>query len=147
MIKINTLIKQLSLATVLSFMSIYSFANSSQCMAKAIYFESRGGSEKDQLAVGHTIQNRVKSGSFPNSVCAVVSQRSQFSPHIRSGTSMSEQKAYANALQYAKKITSGQSKDFTNGATYFHTPAVNPNWSRKFRRVYTNGQHYFYKPK
>ena len=146
MIKINTLLKQVSLAIVLSFTSIYSFANSSQCMAKAIYFESRGGSEKDQLAVGHTIQNRVNSGSFPNSVCAVVSQRSQFSPHIRSGSSMNDKKAYANALQYAKKITSGQSEDFTKGATYFHTPAVNPNWSRKFKRVYTNGQHYFYKP-
>lgn len=145
--KINTIFKRLSLATVLSFMSIYSYANSSQCMAKAIYFESRGGSEKDQLAVGHTIQNRVKSGSFPNSVCSVVSQRSQFSPHIRSGSSIKEPKAYENALRHAKQVISGKSKDFTNGATYFHTPAVSPNWSRKFRRVYTNGQHYFYKPK
>lgn len=147
MIKINTLIKQLCLATVLSLTSIYSFANSSQCMAKAIYFESRGGSEKDQLAVGHTIQNRVNSGSFPNSVCGVVQQRSQFSPHIRNGSNIREKKAYDTALGYAKKIINGQSKDFTNGATYFHTPAVNPDWSRKFKRVYTNGQHYFYKPR
>ena len=147
MIKINTLIKRLSLATVLSFTSIYSLANSPQCMAKAIYFESRGGSEKDQLAVGHTIQNRVKSKAFPNSVCAVVQQRSQFSPHIRNGSSTSEKKAYADALGYAKKIINGQSKDFTNGATYFHTPSVSPNWSRKFTRVYTNKQHYFYKPR
>ena len=144
--KINTIFKRLSLATVLSFMSIYSYANSSQCMAKAIYFESRGGSEKDQLAVGHTIQNRVKSDSFPSSVCSVVQQRSQFSPHIRNGSTIKVKEAYDKALGYAKQVINGKSKDFTNGATYFHTPAVNPGWSRKFRKVYSNGQHYFYKP-
>lgn len=147
MSKINTIIKLFSLTTVLSFISINSFASSYECMAKAIYFESRGGTEKDQLAVGHTVQNRVRSGNFPTSVCAVVREPNQFSPHIRKGSGIRETQAYTKALTYAKKVINGTSKDFTNGATYFHTPAVNPSWSRKFRRVYSNGQHYFYKPK
>lgn len=144
--KINTLIKLFSLTTVLSFISINSFASSYECMAKAIYFESRGGTEKDQLAVGHTVQNRVQSKGFPSSVCAVTREPSQFSPHIRRGTSMKDKSSYNKALEYSKKVINGKSKDFTNGATYFHTPTSSPNWSRKFKRVYTNGQHYFYKP-
>ena len=119
--------------------------NSQDCLAKAIYFESRGGSERDQLAVGHTVMNRVDSSRFPNSVCSVVRQRSQFSPHINKGTSIREPTAWRRAKNYAQKILSGNSKDFTKGATYFHTPAVKPRWSYKFPVVYRNNQHIFYK--
>lgn len=131
---------------VLLTISTQSFADSTTCMTKAIYFESRGGSDKDMLAVGHTIMNRVKSKSFPNTVCAVVNQRSQFSPHIRKGSSMKETKSVAKSKDLARKVISKTSKDFTNGATYFHTPAVRPGWAGRFKRVYTNSQHYFYKP-
>ena len=31
-----------------------------------------------------------------------------------------------------------------NGALYYHTTAVNPGWSNKFKRVATIGAHEFY---
>lgn len=123
-----------------------SYADSVDCMAKAIYFESRGGSENDQLAVAHTVQNRVKSKVFPNTVCGVVRQKSQFAPHIRSGAAIREQSAWQKAKKLARKVLNGTSKDFTRGATYFHTPAVRPSWSRKFRVTHRNKQHIFYRP-
>ena len=60
-----------------------------ECLASAIYFESKSESLTGQLAVGHVIANRAASGRFPSSYCGVVYQRSQFSfvrghsmPHI-----------------------------------------------------------------
>ncbi|MEO5810123.1 MAG: cell wall hydrolase, partial [Sphingomicrobium sp.] len=50
-----------------------------ECLAGAIYFESKSEPLKGQLAVGHVIANRAKSGRFPSSYCGVVYQRSQFS--------------------------------------------------------------------
>jgi len=50
-----------------------------ECLAGAIYFESKSESLQGQLAVGHVIANRAHSGRFPSSYCGVVFQRSQFS--------------------------------------------------------------------
>ncbi|MEO1961713.1 MAG: cell wall hydrolase [Paracoccus sp. (in: a-proteobacteria)] len=33
----------------------------------------------------------------------------------------------------------------TKGATYFHTPAVRPAWSRRFQRTVQIGRHIFYR--
>lgn len=142
------LMRKLILAVTLGLVSVSSHAGNSShdCMAKAIYYESRGGSDKDMQSIGLTIMNRVKSGTFPDSVCGVVKQKHQFSPNIRNGAAIREKSEYEKSLSYSRKIISGGIKDFTNGAQYFHTPAVNPNWSRRFKQVYRNGQHIFYKP-
>ncbi len=50
-----------------------------QCLAGAIYFESRGEPLAGQLAVGQVIVNRAEARQFPASYCGVVYQRSQFS--------------------------------------------------------------------
>jgi hypothetical protein len=50
-----------------------------ECLAGAIYFESKGEPLPGQVAVGQVIVNRAKSGRFPTSYCGVVFQRSQFS--------------------------------------------------------------------
>ena len=42
-------------------------------------------------------------------------------------------------------MMSGASRDLTDGATYFHTPAVQPSWSRKFTRTTKIGAHIFYR--
>ena len=74
-----------------------------QCLAGAIYFESKGEPLTGQLAVAEVIINRAKSGRFPADVCGVVKQRGQFSfvrggeiPSINAGT------AYRTAIAVAK---------------------------------------------
>lgn len=136
---------KLILAIMLT-MPMTAYAGGIDCMAKAIYFESRGGTDNDQLAVAHTVQNRVKSKQFPNSVCSVVRQKSQFAPHIRSGAAIREKSAWSKAKTLARKVISGSSRDFTGNSLYFHTPAVNPQWSNMFKVTYRNNQHIFYKP-
>src|SRR3954447_2918340 len=49
------------------------------CLATAVYFESRGESAEGQLAVAHVVMNRASSGRYPSDWCGVVKQPAQFS--------------------------------------------------------------------
>lgn len=112
-----------------------------KCMADVIYSEARGESRRGQEAVAQVVMNRVKSGVFPSSVCGVIRQKGQFAPQSR----VSEHGAYNQAQVVAENVISGKTADHVNGATYFHTPAVSPSWSRKFVRTTRVGSHIFYR--
>ena len=56
----------------------------SECLARAVYFESNGEPLRGQLAVAEVIITRAQSGRFPPTLCGVVRQRSQFS-FVRGG--------------------------------------------------------------
>ena len=45
-----------------------------QCLAEAIYFESRGEPLEGQIAVAEVVLNRVDDRSFPKTVCGVTRQ-------------------------------------------------------------------------
>lgn len=115
------------------------------CMAEALYFEARGESRQGQAAVAEVILNRLHSGSFPNSICGVINQQSQFSYTIGGKKSIRNKATYMRVRQVAEAALSGQTGDLTNGATYFHTPAVRPAWSRRFERTVQIGRHIFYR--
>ncbi len=116
-----------------------------QCLAGAVYFESRGEPLSGQLAVGRVIVGRAKSGRFPNSYCGVVYQRSQFSfvrggrmPAIRSGA-----KAWRDAVAIAQIAHEGTWKSEVDGALFFHARYVNPRW--RLTRIAQVGNHIFYR--
>lgn len=123
-----------------------------RCLAEALYFEARGETVKGQFAVAEVIRNRVKSSRFPNSYCAVINQgtgrkhQCQFSytcdgrPEI-----VSEPAAFALVSKVARATIDGKSPDITNGATFYHTTAVRPSWSRKFTNTARFGVHLFYR--
>ncbi|AUH34991.1 hydrolase [Paracoccus tegillarcae] len=115
------------------------------CMAEALYFEARGEGRKGQAAVAEVILNRVKSSRFPNSVCGVINQRSQFSYTIGGRKTIRSRGTYLRVRQVAETALSGGTGNLTNGATYFHTPAVRPAWSRRFQRTIQIGRHIFYR--
>lgn len=123
-----------------------------QCLAEALYFEARGESLKGQFAVAEVILNRVDSPRFPNSVCGVINQGTgrkyacQFTytcdglpEHI------SEPAAWDRVAKVAKAMLSGAPRALTNGATFYHTHAVRPSWSRKFTKTASIGDHFFYR--
>ena len=111
------------------------------CLADVIYAEARGEGRVGQIAVAEVVMNRVESPHFPKSVCGVVRQKGQFAPKAR----VSERAAYAQAKDIARAVYTGQTQDVTHGATYFHTPAVKPSWSKRFLRTTKIGSHIFYK--
>jgi spore germination cell wall hydrolase CwlJ-like protein len=123
------------------------------CLTEALYFEARGESFNGISAVAEVIINRKKSAKFPNSVCAVISQGvggkrgCQFSYKCDGKAEVyHEPKAYARVAKMAKLKLDGRLKKITDGALFYHTTAVSPSWSRKFRRTAKVGVHLFYKP-
>lgn len=123
-----------------------------RCLAEALYFEARGESIKGQFAVAEVILNRVASRRFPNSVCSVVNQgtgkrfQCQFTYTCDGAKEViSEKTAWRRVGKVARLMLDGAPRKLTEGATHYHTKAVNPRWSRKFARTTTIGVHHFYR--
>ena len=117
------------------------FASSQKCLADVVYAEARGESRTGQIAVAEVVMNRVGKHGFPGTVCGVTRQKGQFSPRAR----VSEGGAYQTAMNVAREVLQGSAPKVTNGATYFHTPAVSPSWSKRFTRTKKIGSHIFYR--
>lgn len=123
-----------------------------QCLAEALYFEARGESVKGQFAVAEVILNRVDSGAYPNTLCGVINQgtgrkyQCQFT-YTCDGIAekIREPDAYERVGKVARLMIDGAPRKLTDGATHYHTKAVNPNWARKFPRTATIGVHHFYR--
>lgn len=115
-----------------------------ECLATAVYFESKGEPLDGQLAVAQVILNRVEDGRFGRDICAVVKAPKQFS-FVRGGsmpapTNMAQ---WETAKAIALIATTGSWPEIVPDATHFHATRVSPGW--KLRRVATVGQHVFYR--
>ena len=115
------------------------------CLAGAIYFESKSEPLKGQLAVGHVVVNRTKSGKYPTTYCGVVYQRGQFSfvrgrsmPYINRGGQQ-----WKNAVAIARIVDGDLQPSPVGKALSFHARRVSPNW--RMTRVATLGNHVFYR--
>ncbi|MBO0663578.1 cell wall hydrolase [Jiella sp. CQZ9-1] len=93
-----------------------------ECLARAMYFESNRTSEDGMLAVGTVVMNRVASPNYPNDVCSVVGQPSQFAPGV-----MTRQMEAGKdlAMQTAYKVLKGARHKGVADAKYFHTAGMN----------------------
>lgn len=116
-----------------------------QCLAGTIYFESKGETLSGQLAVGRVVLNRVESPRFPNSICGVVYQRSQFSfvrggkmPRINTASN-----SWRNAVAIAQIARDGLWENNAKGALFFHASRVSPHW--RLTRVAQIDNHIFYR--
>ncbi|MFY2826174.1 cell wall hydrolase [Ruegeria sp. MALMAid1280] len=123
-----------------------------KCLAEALYFEARGESVRGQFAVAEVILNRVKSSRFPNSLCGVIKQgtgkkyQCQFTYTCDGHKEViREKKAYERVSKVARAAIDGVAKELTEGATHYHTTAVNPSWSRVYKETARIGVHIFYR--
>jgi len=125
------------------------------CLARAVYFESRSESDIGQLAVAKVILNRVKNPDFPKTICGVVYQGSnnrnscQFSfacdglpDDVKSPT------AWAHAKEIAERaINNDPAIAMLGTAINYHADYVTPRWSHTMRRLIRIGHHIFYAPR
>ena len=91
--------------------------------------------------------NRKEADGWANTLRGVVYQRWQFS-YTHDGSlqkGFKEKSAYERMLYLAHKVYSGDVKDPTHGALWYHTHQVSPGWSKKLKHVVTLGDHKFYK--
>ena len=123
-----------------------------ECLAEALYFEARGESVRGMFAVGEVILNRVDSGAYPDTLCAVVNQGTgrryacQFT-YTCDGRAevITEPRAWERVGKVARLLLDGAPRALTAGATHYHTRAVNPSWAQRFPRTASIGSHYFYR--
>lgn len=123
-----------------------------ECLAKNIYYESRGEPLAGQVAVAMVTLNRLEQG-YERTICGVVKQRRvadvcQFSWVCEKPTSRPSGYDWRLAVGIAVTALENQDKiqDPTDGATHFHAVYVRPHWSRSYQRVVKIGDHIFYKP-
>lgn len=115
------------------------------CLARAVYYESKGEPYAGQLTVAEVIINRAESGRFPASLCGVVRQAGQFS-FVRRGVIPTPPQA-SRDWAIAQAIAHIALQDLADGeaprALFFHARRVNPGW--RLTRVATVGNHVFYR--
>ena len=122
------------------------------CLARAVYFESRSESDLGQLAVAKVILNRVKSPNFPNSICGVVYQGSgarnscQFSFACDGlADDVNQPGAWSHAKTIAQRAIAGDPAIAMMGsATNYHADYVKPKWAKTMRKLARIGRHIFY---
>lgn len=117
----------------------------SECLAGAIYFESKGEPLNGQLAVAEVILNRAKSGRFPASVCGVVFQPSQFS-FVRGGgfpPIAKSSQGWREAVAITHIANNDEWDSGVGKALFFHARRVSPGW--KLQRLASVGNHVFYR--
>ncbi len=117
------------------------------CLATAVYFESMGEPLVGQLAVARVVLNRAASGRYPDSWCAVVKQKAQFS-FVRAGRFPRIDPACAawrKAQAIARIAVANASASLPSDVLWYHADYVAPSWGRRLTRVEKIGAHIFYR--
>ena len=119
----------------------------SQCLATAVYFESRGEPLEGQLAVANVVINRAQSGRYPTDWCGVVKQKAQFSfvrngqfPRIDAGC-----EAWAKAQAIARIAAKNLMTELPQDVLWYHANYVAPRWRNSLTKVSQIGAHIFYR--
>ena len=123
------------------------------CLATAIFFESGNQPLEGKYAVAAVIMNRVESRHYPNDICAVVNQRSQFSftndgksDDMFLHTSYYDAIAVQHSLAVAENIVMGYNPIDISAVNY-HADYVTPYWASSMVHEVVMGDHIFYRSK
>ena len=129
------------------------------CLAQNIYWESRNQSNEGRIAVAQVTMNRVDDPRFPNTICAVVKQTKyypsgridlhscQFSWYCDGKSDKpfrNEQRVWEESLALAEDFLLNRPNDQTNGALWYHSTKVYPNWADTYYQVTKIEDHIFY---
>jgi len=116
-----------------------------ECLAKNIYYESRGEVIEGQIAVAHVTLNRVAHDNWPSTICEVVYQPKQFSwTFLIKDQEPKNQKLWDQAKVIARDVMIGNTVDPSQGATFYHANYVNPSWTTYMEVSKVIGVHIFY---
>jgi len=116
------------------------------CLARAVYYESKGEPLTGQLTVADVILNRAHSdGRFPSSICGVIRQAGQFSfvHHGVIPTPPSGSRDWRVAVAIAQIAMQDLAEGGAPRALFFHARSVRPGW--RLTRVASIGNHVFYR--
>ena len=123
-----------------------------ECLTTAIYYESASEGPQGEEAVAQVILNRVRSPSFPSSICSVVYQGSllktgcQFSFTCDGSLQRAVWKPeWLRARQIAENALAGAVLPQVGLSTHYHTIDVVPYWATSLAKQVQVGRHIFYR--
>jgi len=128
------------------------------CLAENIYFEARSESTAGQIAVALVTLNRVEHPKFPDTVCGVVKQTKyypsgridlhscQFSWYCDGKSDAITEDCFDDILLLASVMLGWESTDVTDGALWYHSKKVKPDWADHYVQTVSIDNHIFYKP-
>jgi spore germination cell wall hydrolase CwlJ-like protein len=131
------------------------------CLARNVYYESRGESLQGQMAVALVTLNRAESPMFPNTICGVVNERKkvakrgvvcQFSWRCESHTNPKKHikqshESYQAAITAILDYDSLTQTLVTQDTLFFHATHVRPFWRKVKQRLARIDNHIFYRQK
>ena len=116
-----------------------------QVLLRIVEAEASGEGENGKLLVANVIFNRVRSGSFPNSVKNVIFQHSgrtyQFQP-VKNGR-IYDMNPSQNTIDCVNRAMNGE--DYSQGALFFTMRTSSNSWfNTSLNLLFVHGDHYFY---
>lgn len=118
------------------------------CLAQNVYYESANESAEGKMAVAQVTMNRAESGKFPNDICRVVYQTSQFSwvkDKPKALNHLRDKGTYNESMEIAKRVLlEGFRLHSIDKALYYHASSVNPTWNKRMTKLNQIGNHIFY---
>lgn len=121
------------------------------CLARTIYWESRGEGDEGMRAVAYVVLNRVAAEDRPDRICAVIKEGGEAPPCQFNWwcdgrpDDAGDEEEYARAREAARLALNGELVDPTGGATMFHHRGVSPGWAAKATPTAEIGDHIFYR--
>lgn len=127
-----------------------------QCMAEAVYFESKSEPYDGKVAVATVVKMRTEDPSFGDTPCKVIAQKDHKGRCEFSWACNGQRKSKKNPQQWEESVVIAQKAllfeeyhpiiERKNGL-YFHATYVKPVWFKTLRFVARIGHHIFYSEK
>jgi N-acetylmuramoyl-L-alanine amidase len=117
-----------------------------RCLTDNIYHEARGESKKDWAIIMDVVLNRLKLAHYPETICGVVYQRSQFSWTINPRNDKIDFDTWTIINFYVKdrlKKGVGITK-YKFDHYYAHNKISPPNWTEKYKSKLKLKEHTYY---
>ena len=114
-------------------------------MADNLHHEAKVDGMRGMEAVASVVMNRVRDPRWPDNVCDVVYQPSQFSWTLKRRLKQLKIKHDWKTLAVATMALDGTLIDKTGGATHYHAVYVTPYWGLVYEFTVQIEQHLFYR--
>jgi spore germination cell wall hydrolase CwlJ-like protein len=118
------------------------------CLSKNIFYEAATESYIGKLAVAQVTINRLKSGTWGNTICDVVYHRGQFSWTYDQGkrwTKPPKGELWVESQRVAEEVLKKSIRlRGMEDVYYYHADYVKPRWAHERYRVVKIGAHIFY---
>jgi len=113
-------------------------------MSLNLYHEARGEPIEGQIAICHVVMNRAHDDLYK--VEDVIFKPKQFNWTAVKGLRLSDMSAYNKCKDAVMMCMEERKTGMTGeGATHYHTIYVHPYWAYTMEKLYTIGDHIFYK--